>query len=126
MIGFPSNQSPITESESFMLPYIMKRHPLTNSAAGFSINYQLVFIKELSKMDDSIKDTYDRIFDTVYQEMLNRKKNDPNFTKQQLRELLDSLYQNSDNNWDGRGEFKEMELNATIAACEAVLYNWTE
>jgi len=77
-------------------------------------------------MDDSIKDTYDRIFDTVYQEMLNRKKNDPNFTKQQLRELLDSLYQNSDNNWDGRGEFKEMELNATIAACEAVLYNWTE
>lgn len=77
-------------------------------------------------MSDNLKDSYDTTFEVVYNDMLNKKMNDPGFTKQHLKELLQNLYVNEGNNWVGRGEAKEIDLAATIAACEAVLYDWVD
>lgn len=68
--------------------------------------------------------TFDEAFDTVYANILHRKKNDSDFTKQGLKELLESLYVNQGNNWVGRSQTQDIINDATIAACEAVLYDW--
>ena len=86
--------------------------------------YQL--LKGTFKMTDYLNEIYDKMFNIVYHDLMDRRKNDPNFTKQKLQELLESLYVNAGNNWGGRGETKESEIDATIAAYEAVLYDWTE
>lgn len=68
--------------------------------------------------------TFDEAFDTVYANIIHRKENDPDFTKQSLKELLDSLYVNQGNNWVGRSQAQELINDATVAACEAVLFDW--
>lgn len=75
-------------------------------------------------MTDYMQKTYDETFDTVYTNITQRKENDSNFTKQSLKELLDSLYVHQGNNWAGRSEIKELINDATIAACETVLFDW--
>ena len=77
-------------------------------------------------MNDYLEETYNSTFHAVYGELLARKQNDPGFTKDQLQELLQSLYINEGNNWIGMGEIKEASLAATIAACERLLCEWTE
>lgn len=75
-------------------------------------------------MSDYLDKTYDETFDSVFANMTYRKENDPDFTKQHLKDLLESLYVHQGNNWVGRSEIKELINTATIAACEAVLYDW--
>ncbi len=77
-------------------------------------------------MNEYLQNVYDSVFDLVYQSTLDRKAHDPSFTKDQLQELLQTYYVNIDNNWEGRGEIKETELAATVAAYEVVLANWDE
>lgn len=75
-------------------------------------------------MIDYMQKTFDEAFDTVYINITHRKENDPEFTKQSLKELLDSLYVHQGNNWVGRSQTKDLTNDATIAACEAVLSEW--
>jgi hypothetical protein len=77
-------------------------------------------------MEDYLEAAYQETFEAVYADMTHRKENDPAFTKQSLKELLDCLYVSAGNNWIGVGEAKENILLATIAACEAVLSSWSE
>lgn len=77
-------------------------------------------------MEDYLEAAYQDTFEAAYADMTLKKENDPNFTKQSLKELLDCLYVSAGNNWIGVGELKENNLLATIAACEAVLSGWNE
>jgi hypothetical protein len=78
-------------------------------------------------MDDEILSrVYEEAFDAMYNAMMYRKKHEPGFTKQSLKELLCSMYQNEGDNWIGRGEAVQLKLHAGVAACEAVLHEWEE
>lgn len=75
-------------------------------------------------MTDFYDKVYDETFDSVYAQMTLKKNTDPEFTKSQLDELIRHMYCNQGNDWEGRGEIKDIILSATIAACEVFLHNW--
>lgn len=74
-------------------------------------------------MDEYLQQVYDDAFTNAYEHFLLRKQ-DGGLTKQGLQGLLDSLYIRQGNNWDGRGQAKDMAQSAMIAAAELVLTEW--
>ncbi len=74
-------------------------------------------------MDYYMEKVYQEAFQTAYDHMLQRKKTDPDFTKEFLAGLLESLYVEQGNNW-GRSEAKEQSQSAMIAVCEIILSDW--
>lgn len=72
-------------------------------------------------MDDYREKIFEDTFNNVCKEMNNRKENDPQFTKENLEGVLNSLYIDQGNDWVGRGEIRDIINEATISACELIL-----
>lgn len=75
-------------------------------------------------MEDYRERLYEDTFDNVCGDMRRRRESDPCFTKEQMQGLLKALYVNHGNDWEGRGEIRDIINEATIAACELVLSEW--
>lgn len=75
-------------------------------------------------MEDYRKRLFESTFDNVYNEMIRRKENDSQFTKEQFEGVLQGLYVDQGNDWGGRGEIRDIVNEATIAACEVVMCEW--
>ena len=76
-------------------------------------------------MNDYLDKVYEESFQNDYACLMLRKTTDPQFTKEYLDGLLQSLYIQQGNNWLGRSESKESALRAMIAACETIFMEWT-
>lgn len=50
--------------------------------------------------------------------ILRRKENNPSCSLEDLESVLDSLYIQEGNNWEGRGQIQDLILSATISAYE--------
>ena len=75
-------------------------------------------------MDEYLQEIYDDSFENSFAFFMLRRREDHSFTRESLKGLLDSLYVRQGNNWDGRGQAKEMSLSGMIAAGELVLAQW--
>ncbi len=75
-------------------------------------------------MSDFLQKIYDETFEAVYNELLNRKKTDKDFTVSDIEGLLDSYYANEGNNWVGQSEVRLTKQSATVAAYEKILFEW--
>ncbi len=75
-------------------------------------------------MQDYTEIAFNETFDIVYNDITNKKNCDNSFDKDDLKDLLNTLYINEGNNWTGHGEIVMAKHSATIAACEAVLAEW--
>jgi hypothetical protein len=76
-------------------------------------------------MQDYMDEIYERNFEIYYEFMTMRKETDPEFTKEDLKQLLAGFYAAQDSNW-GVSEAKATAHQAMIAACEVVLSNWDD
>ena len=75
-------------------------------------------------LNDPMQKMYEEAFDREYANLMLRKAADPDFTREYLAGLLQSLYINQGNNHMDRTEAKEKALQAMIAACETMLSEW--
>lgn len=62
--------------------------------------------------------TYDGTYRDEITGILRRKENNPSCTLEDLESVLDSLYIQEGNNWEGRGQIQDLILSATISAYE--------
>jgi len=75
-------------------------------------------------MNDELHQTiYERIFENMCQR-IELQKEDASFTIEELENRLNSLYVFEGNDQEGRGQPKEIETSATIAAMEHMLAEW--
>lgn len=77
-------------------------------------------------VDDLLQRVYDDAFDDAYTSFVIRRQSDPLFTREFLQGLLNSMYVQQGNNWDGRGQTKETAHSALIAAAELVYSQWDQ
>ena len=68
---------------------------------------------------------YDEVFDALYRYLEEKRRTDPSFTPDHIRGFLKDAYVRLGNNWTGKGTLFETTQNATIAAYETFLANWT-
>lgn len=69
---------------------------------------------------------FDRVFDSVYQNLKDHRRLVPEYSIKDLESFLETLYISDGNDWDGRGSVSSIKSNATIAACETFLADWRE
>lgn len=67
---------------------------------------------------------YQEVFDGMIMYLRMRKLEDTSFTKQILRELIDTEYVKHGNGWVGKSPVQEIKEAATIAAYEQFLATW--
>lgn len=77
-------------------------------------------------MEEMLQQIFDEAYDEAYAYFTLRKEEEPSFTRENLVGLLESLYVRQGNNWDGRGQAKDLAQSAMIAAGEAVLSEWPQ
>ena len=75
-------------------------------------------------MDEYLQEIFDDSYDNALAYFTLRRREDPAFDRAFLQGLLESLYVRQGNNWDGRGQAKDMSLSGMIAAAELVLAQW--
>lgn len=75
-------------------------------------------------MDEYLEQIFNDSFDNAYAYFTLRKAEDQAFTRDYLQGLLESLYVRQGNNWDGRGQAKDMLQSGMIAAAELILEQW--
>ena len=75
-------------------------------------------------MQDFYEEQFQQAYDGTFNLMKERRRTDPDFSIQRLRELLDTYYVNEGNNWVGRGESAQNKIAASIAAMEEMLAEW--
>lgn len=75
-------------------------------------------------MDDYKERLFDETFENVCGDMRRRRDIDARFSKEELEGVLKALYIHHGNDWEGRGEIRDIINEATIAACELVLSEW--
>lgn len=66
---------------------------------------------------------YNETFDLIYNSIMRQKENGE-ISIESLEALLRDQYVHSDLDWIGRGEIKNTIIQATIAAIEAILFDW--
>lgn len=71
--------------------------------------------------EDHEEAVYDETFNKTYHDIVEKYKLDPEYGTDDLREFLDSMYTYAGQDWDGRGELKNLKNNAIIAALEVAL-----
>ena len=64
---------------------------------------------------------YDSVFTETYESLKYSLDNDENYSVSNLKDYLESLYVQQGNDWLGRGEVRDIDLNARISACEVLL-----
>ncbi len=67
---------------------------------------------------------YRQTFEAVYAYLEERRRSDPTFTPEDIRQFLKDAYACQGDNWGGRGVLENKRLDATIAAHEAILAEW--
>ena len=69
-----------------------------------------------------------QLFEEQFAEVLNlfleKIKNDPEFTMDELQKHLDLAYRSQEDNWIGNGRVWEVKHNARVAALEMVMSEW--
>ncbi len=75
-------------------------------------------------MDHDLDQIYNEAFEREYTNLTLRKAADPEFTREYLTGLLQSMYVNQGNNYMDRTDAKDSVLRAMIAACETLLSEW--
>ena len=68
--------------------------------------------------------TYDQSFASALASLRKRKAEDPGFSPESVRAILAHLYVQDGNDWGGRGELQDLQLQSTIAAHEAFVAEW--
>ncbi len=69
---------------------------------------------------------YDDVFESIRRYVHRRKADDPDFTIDVLKRLLETQYINEGDDWAGRGSVQNITHAATVAAYEASLVEWQE
>lgn len=77
-------------------------------------------------LQDWKEDKFEKIFNNVYYNFDQLRKNDDTYGKEDLRRQLQDLYVQQGNDMLGRGESMDLALSAQIAALEQVLSEWEE
>ncbi len=76
----------------------------------------------------SIKDWQEQKYNEAFNDALHQIKHlreiDPNFTRDSLKNLLETAYVHEGNNWTGRGAVGDVEHEARIAAYQQILAEW--
>jgi hypothetical protein len=67
---------------------------------------------------------YERAFEGMCRQLQTRRAMDPDFTPEILEGILEAQRVLLGNNWDGRGECANIDIEAAIAACEHILAEW--
>ena len=75
-------------------------------------------------MEEHFQQIFDDTYDEAYAYYQSRMNGEEGFTAETLRGLLASLYVRQGNDWEGRGQPRDITLNAMIAAAETVLSQW--
>jgi hypothetical protein len=75
-----------------------------------------------------LSDWKERKFDEVYRACLagleRQRRTDPSFTAETARGVLEHLYIQEGNDWTGRGEVQDIQIEASISAYERFLADW--
>ena len=72
-------------------------------------------------MEEHFQQIFDDAYDEAFAYYQSRINGEADFTADTLRGLLASLYVRQGNDWEGRGQPRDVTLNAMIAAAETVL-----
>ena len=75
-------------------------------------------------LEEMLQQIFIESYDQAYAYFTLRKETDESFSREYLVGLLECLYVRQGNNWDGRGQAKDMAQSAMIAAAETVLNEW--
>lgn len=67
---------------------------------------------------------YDSSYETTLANLVRRRAEDPDFSPEKARGILQHLYIQDGNDWGGRGELQDLQLQAMIAAHEAFIAAW--
>lgn len=71
--------------------------------------------------EDHEEAVYDETFNKTYHDIVEKYESDPEYDMDDLKEFLESMYTYAGQDWDGRGELKQIKNNAIIAALEVAL-----
>lgn len=75
-------------------------------------------------MSDLKNQKYRQVFEATIAQLTIRRRTDPKFTIEDLRQLLHTEYTHQGNDWVGRGSLAQVVQSATIAAYEQFLTEW--
>ncbi len=78
----------------------------------------------MSETTDWLDEAYEQALAEEKRGLERRRKHDPSLRIADLQGILDGLYINEGNNWEGRGPIAETVLAATIAAYEMFIKEW--
>jgi hypothetical protein len=68
---------------------------------------------------------YEIVFEACLRGLERQREIDPCFTPESVQGVLSHLYIQDGNDWGGRGELQDIQIQATIAAYELFLFEWT-
>jgi len=77
-------------------------------------------------MTDYIAENYDDTFASVYAALSGMVRQDPERAREAISGILKGLYIRQGNDWTGRGAIADAGLEASIAAYECILAEWTD
>ena len=77
-------------------------------------------------MEDWDEKLYSEIFNSMLHYLERRRVEDPTFSKDVLREVLDDTYRKQGNAWAGKSPVEDIKEAATIAAFEHYLEEWKD
>ncbi|NUQ64189.1 MAG: hypothetical protein HUU20_17095 [Pirellulales bacterium] len=66
------------------------------------------------------------MFESARRYVRRRRAEDPDFTIEAFKRLLEAQYVNEGDDWAGRGSVQNITHAATVAAYEAALAEWQE
>jgi hypothetical protein len=78
----------------------------------------------MAETTEWVDEKYDRVYRQELTGLERRRANDPACTVDDIAGTLKNLYIFDGNNWDGRSEVYQTEINATIAAYEHFIAEW--
>jgi hypothetical protein len=70
------------------------------------------------------EEKYNEVFEACLLGLKRQREIDPSFTPDSVRGVLRHLYIQDGNDWGGRGELQDIQIQATIAAHEYFLSEW--
>ena len=67
---------------------------------------------------------YDATYEATMTSLVRRRAEDADFSPDKARGILQHLYIQDGNDWAGRGELQDLQLQAMIAAHKAFIAAW--
>lgn len=72
------------------------------------------------------EETYEHVFEDICDYIEKRKQDDPTFTLDELKKMIDEAYQRRGMDWIGKGQLQFIIESATIAAFEQKFVEWNK